>query len=185
SLPVSVSQMPALQSGNPQNAATTRWPSGLKHTEQYPNDMEFSCLRDQNDRRVCCPRNLIVARGLPDTASQVRAVLSVETVATLLPSGLKVAEVICCSWPCRVATSTPVMASQMRAVLSAEAVSTRLPSGLKVADRTTASWPTSILCSRQTSRAASKALLASRPGLASAPSIASPRANPGFSGRTA
>src|SRR5271166_88273 len=87
---------------------TTRAPSGL-------NEAPFSC-------------SIGSPIGAPVAASHTRAVLSEDTVATRLPSGLKAAlETIS---PCRIGLpiGAPVAASHTRAVLSVDAVTTRAPS---------------------------------------------------------
>ena len=79
--------------------------------------------------QLVCPAR--VAIGLPEVASQSRAVLSSEPVRTRVPSGEKataVTEAVC---PARVAIGLPEAASQSRAVLSREPVRTRVPSGEK------------------------------------------------------
>ena len=80
-------------------------------------------------------------RTNPVSASQSRAVLSLEAVSTRRPSGLKTALSTKSLWPCRVARSLPLSAFQSCAVLSPEAVSTRRPSGLKTALVTRSVWP--------------------------------------------
>ena len=74
-----------------------------------------------------------MAKSLPLSASQSRAVWSCEAVSTRRPSGLKTALLTQSVWPWKVAKSLPLSASQSRAVWSCEAVSTRRPSGLKTA----------------------------------------------------
>ena len=66
-----------------------------------------------------------MAKGLPESASQSRAVWSAEAVSTRRPSGLKTALVTPSVWPWKMAKGLPESASQSRAVWSAEAVSTR------------------------------------------------------------
>ena len=88
---------------------------------------------------MVCPWS--VARALPESASQTRAVLSSEAVTTRLPSGLNAAELTASVCPWRVARALPESASQTRAVLSADAVTTRLPSGLNAAELTECGVP--------------------------------------------
>ena len=68
----------------------------------------------------------------PLSASQMRAVLSVEAVTMRRPSGLNAALLTLAWWPVD-RSSWPLSASQMRAVLSVEAVTMRRPSGLQAA----------------------------------------------------
>ena len=66
---------------------------------------------------------------MPVAASQIRAVLSQDPVATLLPSGDQATLLTTRPCPSSARTSSPVVASQIRAVLSQDPVATRLPSG--------------------------------------------------------
>ena len=70
----------------------------------------------------------------PFAASQMRAVLSVDTVTMRDPVALKAAVHTTASCPRRTAISLPVAVSKMRAVLSDDAVTMREPSGLKAAE---------------------------------------------------
>jgi hypothetical protein len=61
---------------------------------------------------------------LPSLESQIRAVLSADAVATLVPSGLKTALATVSVWPLSYRASSPVSTFQMRAVRSLDAVTT-------------------------------------------------------------
>ena len=99
-----------------------------------------------------------MAKSLPESASQSRAVLSSEAVSTRRPSGLKTALLIRSVWPWKMAKSLPLSASQSRAVLSWEAVSTRRSSGLKTALKTGSVWPWKVAKSLPLSASQSRAV---------------------------
>jgi len=86
--------------------------------------------------------------------SQIRAVLSLEVVATREPSALmKLRE-----HPLRIANAQPRSASHTRAVLSSEAVTIRAPSALKPALQISPEWPRSTMSSRPVRASQSRAV---------------------------
>src|SRR5579862_380084 len=134
--PVAASQR--LTCGNPSDAVTMGFPSGLKTAE-------YMSVKVMPMSRMCSP---VVTSQMRAKPTCVIPYLSVTTdaVTIRMPSGLKAADRTAPLFPPKTAIcfiSSAVEAAQIRTVVSDDHVRICPPSGLKAADRTEASCPRS------------------------------------------